>query len=355
MEFEPDYRMLIDVVANRRPRRLPLYEHGIDPSIMETVLGVEFAELLAGDKADVGLYFEHYCEFFRQMTYDTVSFEITITSQLPGHGAILGGKPGPIQNRKDFENYPWDELEEIYWRTAEKQFQTLAAAMTEGMKAVGGVGNGVFEISQDLVGMEYLAYMQMDDPELHAELYRKIGDTIYSLWEEFLKRYGDAYAVCRIGDDLGFRSGLLISPQTVREHIMPQYKRIIELIHSYGKGFLWHSCGCIFDIMDEMITLGIDAKHSNEDPIAPFDRWIELYSDRIGLLGGIDMNVLCLEKPEEIKRKVIADGRRFRETARGYALGSGNSIPDYVPVEGYQAMVEAARVLREDEVSFQGE
>jgi uroporphyrinogen decarboxylase len=27
-------------------------------------------------------------------------------------------------------------------------------------------------------------------------------------------------------------------------------------------------------------------------------------------------------------------------------LGSGNSIPDYVPVEGYLAMVETAREIR---------
>jgi uroporphyrinogen decarboxylase len=35
--------------------------------------------------------------------------------------------------------------------------------------------------------------------------------------------------------------------------------------------------------------------------------------------------------------------------AKGYALGSGNSIPDYVPVDGYLAMIEAARRVRKDE------
>ena len=50
---------------------------------------------------------------------------------------------------------------------------------------------------------------------------------------------------------------------------------------------------------------------------------------------------------------VIEDGRRFRRTARGYALGSGNSIPDYVPVDGYLAMIEGVRVLRqEDPLTF---
>ena len=45
--------------------------------------------------------------------------------------------------------------------------------MPVGMKALGGIGNGVFEISEDLVGFENLAYMQADDPELFEALYRE--------------------------------------------------------------------------------------------------------------------------------------------------------------------------------------
>lgn len=125
--------------------------------------------------------------------------------------------------------------------------------------------------------------------------------------------------------------------------------RFADLIHRAGKPFLWHSCGNIFSIMEDVIPLGIDAKHSNEDIIAPFDRWIELYGDRIGLLGGVDVDLLCQKAPAEIVERVADMGRRFREKSRGYALGSGNSIPDYIPVEGYLAMLEAARHLRQQE------
>ena len=59
------------------------------------------------------------------MTYDTVSYEVCITEILPGHGAIMGGK-GPIQNRADFERYPWDELPARYWALAEPQVRRAA-------------------------------------------------------------------------------------------------------------------------------------------------------------------------------------------------------------------------------------
>ena len=349
MSFQNDYRYMLDVLANRRPDRLPIYEHIIDPTIMESVLSIRFAALIDGSPADRDEFFRHYCRFFEEMTYDTVSFEMTIVDQLPDHGAIFGGRPGPIQNRADFDRYPWDELSSRYWAKAAPRFESLTRALPSGMKALGGVGNGVLEISEDLVGLEQLAYLQADDPELFAELYVKIGDLMLDLWTTFLARHGDAFAVCRFGDDLGFKTSTLVSPGVIRQHILPQYQRVVGRIKAAGKPFLWHSCGAIFPVMDDVIALGIDAKHSNEDCIAPYERWIERYSDRIGLLGGIDLDILCQKQPNEVYEIVLERGRRFRRMARGYALGTGNSIPDYVPVEGYRAMIRAAQRLRHEE------
>ncbi len=346
MSFAPDYRHLVAAVQNRRPGRLPVYEHIISPRIMERILGTQFAELAAGEAADRREFFAQYCRFFRQMTYDTVSFEVCITSILPDGGAIMGGRPGPIQNRQDFARYPWDELPGRYWALAEPLFAALAAALPPGMKAVGGVGNGVFEISEDLVGFERLCYMQADDPELFAMLYARIGELMAGIWRTFLRRHADAFAVCRFGDDLGFKTGTLIQPAALRQHVFPQYRRVIDAVHAAGKPFLWHSCGHIFAVMEDAIAAGIDAKHSNEDIIAPFDRWIQQYGARIGLLGGVDLDLLCQQPPDQIVASVLERGARWRAAARGFALGSGNSIPDYVPVEGYLALLEGAQRLR---------
>ena len=349
MKWEPDYRHMVEVVANRRPKRLPIYEHIISFSMMERVLGKQFAGLHDGNKVDLQEFFRIYCEFFLAMTYDTVSYEVCISEILPGHGAINGGCAGPIQNRKDFEAYPWDELPGRFWDYATDRLDALAAELPHGMKVIGGVGNGVFEISEDLVGLEYLAYMQIDDPQLFEDLYKAIGNLMMRIWQHFLKQYADYFVICRFGDDLGFKSGTLTSPAVIREHILPQYKRIVSLIHDNGKPFLWHSCGNTFDIMDDVIATGINAKHSNEDGIAPFDTWIKRYGNQIGLLGGVDVDILCQCKPSCIIDKVKQDGRRFRRMAQGYALGSGNSIPDYVPMDGYLAMIEAVQIIRQHE------
>jgi thioredoxin-related protein len=39
-------------------------------------------------------------------------------------------------------------------------------------------------------------------------------------------------------------------------------------------------------------------------------------------------------------------GNLYRTKANGYGLGSGNSIPGYIPVDGFVAMVEAVKEIR---------
>jgi uroporphyrinogen decarboxylase len=36
----------------------------------------------------------------------------------------------------------------------------------------------------------------------------------------------------------------------------------------------------------------------------------------------------------------------FRNISLGYGLGSGNSIPGYVPVDGFMAMIDAVKEIR---------
>jgi uroporphyrinogen decarboxylase len=346
--FDPDYTHVLDVVSNRRPKRLPLYEHHIDVPFIAKALNTEI--VLNGNRLhDLQEYYDRIIGFWKEMTYDAFDYEASICDIFPGHGAIFGGKAGPIQTRDDFKKYPFNDIPKIFWDEYAPHLEALRTVMPEGMKAYGGCGYGIFEASRDLVGYEALCTMQCLDPELFADLYKKIGDLYVTLWSGMVSKYSDLFVFFRMGDDLGYKTSTLLAPEIIRTHILPQYKRIIDLIHKSGKRFLLHSCGNIFELMDDLIITGIDAKHSNEDQIAPFNRWIELYSNKIGLFGGIDVNMLCLNSYEEVYKKVLNDAAEFRKTAMGYGLGSGNSIAEYVPIEGYMAMVDAAKEIRQDE------
>jgi uroporphyrinogen decarboxylase len=346
--FQPDFTNILDAARNVTPRRLPLYEHIISESVMERILGRHFAELAKGDPADRREYTRQYARFFREMGYDTVSFERLISAVLPGGGALYAHSAPAIRNRGDFERYPWDGVPDAFFRAYAPDYALLREELPPGMQGVGGPGNGLFECVQDLVGYENLCYIAADDPDLYSELFARMGAVIRAIWERFLPEFGATFAVCRMGDDLGFRSATLLAPQDIRRLLVPQYRAIVDLVHAYGKPFLLHSCGNIFAVMDDLIdTAGIDAKHSNEDAIAPFSVWLERYGFRIGNFGGVDTDVLC-QRDERGIRAYVREVVRQTCGRGGVALGSGNSIPDYVPPEGYLAMVNEVRALRGD-------
>jgi len=348
MSFTPDYTNLEKSARNTEVFRTPLYEHLIAPSVMEAVLGRKFADLIDGDESDKREYFKHYCEFFVRMGYDTVSFEGIISGILPGNGALYKHTEGVIKTRSDFEAYPWDEVADLFFRQYGPSFAALRTALPPGMKAVGGPGNGIFECVQDIVGYQNLCYISADDPDLYADLFRRMGDTIAAIWERFIAEFGDIYCVLRFGDDLGYKSNTLLPKKDILGLILPQYKKVVSLVHRAGKPFLLHSCGNIFEIMEPLISeVGIDAKHSNEDQIAPFPVWVEKYGSRIGNFGGIDTDAVCRLSEEEIREYVSDIFRRCRGHG-GFAFGTGNSIPDYVPVDKYISMIQAARTCRKE-------
>ncbi|MEI8194724.1 MAG: uroporphyrinogen decarboxylase family protein, partial [Phycisphaerae bacterium] len=65
------------------------------------------------------------------------------------------------------------------------------------------------------------------------------------------------------------------------------------------------------------------------------------YGRRIAIMGGIDLDFLVRRTPDEIYRRSKAMLERAQDRG-SFALGSGNSIPEYVPQENYLAMIRAA-------------
>ncbi len=347
--FEPDYRNIVASARNKEVKRPPLYEHNVDFGKIGEITGVDMMSLWQGDERELEEFFRVYCKFFRDHGYDVVTFEACIGQVMPGAGALGDSRVVPvIQDEEDFKNYPWEEIAHYYFEANAKYFKALRKALPQGMKAIGGVGNGVFECVQDLTGYQNLCYIKADDEELYQALFQKVGEMSFGIWKRFLQEYSDVYCVLRFGDDLGYKSNSLLSTEDIKNLILPRYKPIVDLAHGYQKPFLLHSCGKIFNVMDELIGwVGIDAKHSNEDQIAMFPEWVERYGDRIGNFGGFDMDVVCSYGREELKEYML-DIMKKCEHCGGIAWGTGNSIPAYVPAQNYLNMIEIVREYRGD-------
>ena len=91
--------------------------------------------------------------------------------------------------------------------------------------------------------------------------------------------------------------------------------------------------------------IGYDGKHSYEDAIQTVEEAYEEYGSRIAILGGIDLDYVCRSTPQEVYSRSKAMLEQTSDRG-GYALGTGNSVPEYVPFENYYAMISAALDLR---------
>jgi uroporphyrinogen decarboxylase len=127
----------------------------------------------------------------------------------------------------------------------------------------------------------------------------------------------------------------------LKAQVFPWYKRFADLAHEHGRPFLLHTCGNTASIMPALVDeVGIDAKHSFEDGIQPVERFIDEWGEKIAVFGGVDVHLLSVGDEAAIRARTL-EILEYAAPRGGYAAGSGNSIPNYVPAEHYLAMVEA--------------
>lgn len=244
---------------------------------------------------------------------------------------------GLIRSWDDFHAFPWDAIQ-----PDPRPVEYAARHLPPGMKLT--VNTTYFEhLFENLLGLEGLSYLFVDDPAL--------VDAVFERWGEVVLRYYEAVightAVGAIfhADDMGFKTSTLISPRALRRLVLPWHKRFADLAHAHSKLFLLHSCGNLYrqDVITDLIeTVGIDGFHSFQDVILPVAEFKQHYGDRVATLGGVDMDKL-VRLDEVALRAYIRDILAAGMQGGRFALGSGNTVANYVPLDHYLIMLDEAR------------
>ncbi|HSA94634.1 MAG TPA: uroporphyrinogen decarboxylase family protein [Acidobacteriota bacterium] len=348
----PDARRFIDTVMGRaRPGQPPLVEYLVDEAlrqpITEEILGRPWVDPAPGDRAGLEASLSNFIAFWHSLGYDFVRFEESLTfveSELVGPDRSLRTgerhwrdmKRGAISTWADLESYPWPAVAPASFRN----YEYLATHLPEGMGLMACHAGGMLEHLAAIFSYEGLCYALHDQPDLVAAAAARLGEIMLAFYRQLVE-LPNLIAVFP-GDDMGFRSATLLPPAALRHLILPWHKRFAGLAHGRGIPYFLHSCGNLEAIMDDLIEdVGIDAKHSFENAIMPVEEFQTRYGGRVGVLGGIDVDRLARAAPDGVRAEV----RRTIEVCqpRGrFAVGSGNSIPSYVPVENYLAMVDEA-------------
>ena len=179
-----------------------------------------------------------------------------------------------------------------------------------------------------------------DQPELVEAVFNTYGQLIYDSYviAASVKEVG----VIWHGDDLGYKTATLLSPEHLRRFVFPWFEKYRQIAHERGKPFWYHCCGNKDEIMGDLIeSVKIDALHAFEDGCSPVMEYKNKYGDRLGLIGGVDIDKLA-RLEEGALRSYIREVLDTCMPGGRYVFGSGNSICNFIPVENYLGMLDEA-------------
>lgn len=332
---QPDFNRLKHTLFNQKTESVPLIELGIDPYIKSLILNRPCLTL------------QDEVEFMQQMGYDFVKLQPVIewdigeqmTAKSNTDNTLISspdrawapGSGGIIKGWSEFENYPWPDPSHIDYSAFEKIRQILP----DGMGVIGQYGD-IFTLVWEMMGFENYAMAIYEQPDLVEALFGKVSKIILSMFDTMSDM--DLVGALWYSDDIAYSSGLMVHPDILNQYFFPPLTHIGRLTQQRNIPFIYHSDGVLWDVMDEIINSGVNALH----PIEPKSMDILEVNNRVGdklcLCGGIEVDLLARASENDIIKLV---SKLLKEVAGdgGYCAGSSNSIPEYVNVRNYLAMI----------------
>lgn len=334
---KPDIENLYKVLRREKPDR---------PTLFELFFNLPLYERLAGRKYNPGkdpsleylkLVIDAYqAAGFDYATANASDFGFPSKRKNQEKSTLSLNEGFVIYDEASFEAYTWPEAENFDCSRLEK----IKPFLPDGMKLMIMGPCGVLENVIILTGYDNLCLLLYDNPDLVKEIFDHVGERLYKYYE--LAFEYDTPGFLMSNDDWGFKTQTFLSPDDMRKYVFPWHKKYVDLAHKKGKPAVLHSCGFFGDIMDDVIDdIGFDGKHSWEDTIMPVEDAYEKWHDRIAILGGIDVNFIIQKSEDEIKKRCSAMLDRARDRG-SFALGTGNSVPEFIPQDHYIALLKTA-------------
>ncbi len=203
-------------------------------------------------------------------------------------------------------------INDFDWPDPEKHIsiaecERLIAEAPKDKVLMGVVWSSHFQDACAAFGMENAMVKMLLEPEMFQAVINRIVDFYLQANEIFYKATkGNLHAVL-IGNDLGSQTSLMISPELIKQFVLPGTIKLVEQAHKYGLKVVHHSCGAIYDIIEDLILSGVDVIHPIQALATGMDpkRLKDNFGDRVAFCGGVDAQHLLVNgKPEDVAEKV---------------------------------------------------
>ena len=245
---------------------------------------------------------------------------------------------GAISTLEEFERYPWPDPSDVDYTP----FEQVSAHLPEGMKVILILGK-IYTPVWMMMGAETFFLSFSDNRELLEKMFDQIGRIQFEILQRAIE-YDCIGAVCH-PDDIAYTEGMLVDPDELRRCLFPWYRKMGVVCSQRDLPTIYHSDGDIRPVLEDLIGCGFNGLHPIEPKAMDIVDLKQRYGDQLCLIGNIDLGyTLTRGTPEEVAAEVK---QRIKDLAPGggYIVSSSNSVPEYVPLANYKAMIETARAF----------
>jgi uroporphyrinogen-III decarboxylase len=203
-------------------------------------------------------------------------------------------------------------------------------------------GGSLYGWIRDWMGVEEVSYLVYDDPALFEEMVEQITLVQESSLRRVLET-GLKVDACSMWEDMCYSGGPLLTPSLFKQILAPRYRRIADLLLSYGVDIIYLDCdGKIDELVPTWLESGINTMFPIEvgtwgaDPV----KMRKEYGPDLKLMGGFDKHILAKGTAEislEVQRlaPLVEEG--------GFIPFPDHRVPPDVPYSNYLHYLDEAR------------
>ncbi len=241
----------------------------------------------------------------------------------------------------------WIALKPFYaYREDRINWERVAAAKAaqgQGALVTAGIPGG-FDTVRELMGEEMGCMAYYDQPELIADIMATLADTTTRVLKEVTREL--TIDQLSVHEDFAGKSGPLIGPTQILEHLKPYYLAGWTVVQeSGGRIFQQDSDGNLNPVIEPLLECGLTSLYPME-PAAGMDivALRKQYGSRFVMLGGIDKHVLRQDQ-EAIRRELEYKLQPLMRDGGGMVFGLDHRIPNGTSLENYRYYVTLGRQI----------
>jgi hypothetical protein len=227
--------------------------------------------------------------------YKLLNEEGAIVLQKKGVRSIPSEVGHLLVDRRSWEEHYVPKLQFSEARFDTGSIRKVAEDSETREEPLGLYCKSLFGQIRNWMGVEGISYLYADDEDLYDEIISVVGELCFKVTRKILES-GARFDFAHFWEDICFNNGPLVVPSIFDEKVGPHYKKITELLNSYGIDIVSVDCDGVIDaLIPTWINNGVNTMFPVEVGTwgASIKPWRQKYGKVIRGVGGMNKNVFA--------------------------------------------------------------